>query len=149
MQTLKFLWYYLREKFPVNRVVSILTPFLVLAAGSVSVWVAENVPWLSDVGFNKEELTAIFIGVAAATLAALYQWINGKLKWDLQTRQLVHANDPLDLPTVPADAALPVTTTEQDIALAVADTPKPPAKKAPAKKPVKAPAKPRITRAKK
>lgn len=130
---LKVIWIYVRAKFPVNRVVSMLTPPLTIAAGLASAWIAENVPFLADYGLNEEFIVGFGLAGAGAALLALRQWIDGKLKWDIATHRQVLANDPLDLAGVPADRHLPETTAEEDLARAVKDKPKPRAK-APAKK---------------
>lgn len=102
MNNIAALWYYIREKFPINRVVTILTPFLAVISGYVWTWAADNLPFVAD-NLSEGQLTAIFIAGAASAVALAYQWINGKLKWDIEQQFQL-----LSLPESPdADADTP------------------------------------------
>lgn len=76
MTYLAYLISSVRERFPVNRVVAILTPLLVTAAGAVSVWLTQNVEFISKY-VDQKDVEGIFIAGAAAALAAAYKWLDG------------------------------------------------------------------------
>ena len=66
----------LREAFPVNRVVAILTPIVfVPAAGFITTWLAKNAPGLP--ALDSTELTGLFILGGGAALTAAYKWMSG------------------------------------------------------------------------
>lgn len=58
-----------------NRIVTVLTPVFAGLAGSLSVWMAENLPGAPQVG--EEGLTAIFVAGATSATAAAWKWLQG------------------------------------------------------------------------
>jgi hypothetical protein len=79
----------IRERFPVNRVVAILTPFLVTAAGAVSVWLTQNVEFISKY-VDQKDVEGVFIAAAAAALAAAYKWLDG---WQKHEERVAYESD--------------------------------------------------------
>jgi hypothetical protein len=65
-----------------NRVVAILTPVLAPLAGWFATFIADRVP-----GVPKSALNEIFIAGSVLALAPALQFIQGRLKWDLQQDQ--------------------------------------------------------------
>lgn len=113
MTYLAYLISSIRERFPVNRVVVILTPFLVTAAGAVSVWLTENVSFISKY-VDRGDVEGVFIAGAAAALAAAYKWLDG---WQKHEQRISYEAEvfALDYEGEPAD----------ELKLAQADKPKP------------------------
>lgn len=71
----------IRDLFPINRVVALLSPVAITVAGAVSVWLAENLPFVSDY-VDAGETEAIFLGAVAAGVAAVYKWLDGWSKYE-------------------------------------------------------------------
>lgn len=67
---------YLREAFPINRVVALLTPFVATGVGIVSAWLADHAPFIAD-QVSGDQLTAIALGGILATLTVAYKWLDG------------------------------------------------------------------------
>lgn len=72
----------LQTKFPVNRVVVLLTPLFVAASAWVSGYVAQHFPGLP--ALSAGEVTALMIAGAAAAVGAAYKWIDGWQKHEAQ-----------------------------------------------------------------
>lgn len=66
---------YLQKKFPVNRVVVLLTPAFVAASAWLSGYVAKHFPGLP--ALSPGEVTALMVAGAASALAAAYRWLDG------------------------------------------------------------------------
>lgn len=58
-----------------NRIVTLLTPVFAGLAGSLSVWMAENLPGAPAV--DEAGLTAIFVAGATSATAAAWKWLQG------------------------------------------------------------------------
>lgn len=77
---------YVQAKFPPNRIVVLLTPFVfVPAAGYVSTWVARNVP---GVQLSSTTLLGVFVSGSLAALAAATKWLDG---WQKHEAWKAHA----------------------------------------------------------
>jgi len=75
---------FLQEKFPVNRVVVLLTPIaFVPAAGWVTAYVGQHFPGLPT--FGPGAVTGFFIAGALSALTAAYKWIDG---WQVHERDV-------------------------------------------------------------
>lgn len=76
MRVLADIWGVVRDKFPPNRVVVLLTPLVFApAAGFVTVWVGRHFPGLP--AFSSAQLMALFVTGALIALAKAYAWLNG------------------------------------------------------------------------
>lgn len=83
---------FLRAQFPLNRVVALLSPVLVGLGATVSVWLADHLPFIAE-QVDQDELTGIFLASAAAGVAAVYQWLDG---WKQHEALNAIAQPPLD-----------------------------------------------------
>jgi hypothetical protein len=72
-----------------NRVVALLTPILSPLAGWLATVIADRVP-----GIPKSALNEIFIAGSVLALAPALQFLQGRLKWDLQQDQKATALAP-------------------------------------------------------
>jgi len=66
---------YLQAKFPVNRIVVLLTPVFVTLSGYASAWMAEHFPGLPQ--FTSAQITGFMVAGAVAGLTAAYRWLKG------------------------------------------------------------------------
>lgn len=93
----------LLNAFPLNRVVTFLTPVFAIVAGWAATQAARYAPGLP--GFGQEELTAIFVTGALAAGAAAYKWLDGWVKYEENQVMLELGSggppDPIDAPGVP------------------------------------------------
>jgi hypothetical protein len=62
----------LEEKFPVNRVVVLLTPVFAALSGTLATWWAAHVSWLE---LTQGQLLAVFIAGVGAALPPVYVWL--------------------------------------------------------------------------
>lgn len=76
-----------RDTFPPNRVVVILTPFFAAAAGALTAWLAQHFPGLP--ALNSTQLAAIFGAGALATIQIVYKWLDGWQKHEAQINDIV------------------------------------------------------------
>ena len=67
---------YFRQKFPINRVVVLLTPLAATLAGLVAAWLADHAPLIAD-QVDEGSLTAIFIAAATSVVTMAYKWLDG------------------------------------------------------------------------
>lgn len=77
LQLLATGWQRLRAAFPVNRVVTILTPLVfVPVSGYVATWVPQHLP---GIGFQPSSgmVLGLFLSGATAALTAAYKWLDG------------------------------------------------------------------------
>lgn len=65
----------LQEMWPPNRLVALLTPFLVGVAGWIAAWLAENMPGLPPL--DEGWIAASFVAGALSALTMAYKWIDG------------------------------------------------------------------------
>jgi hypothetical protein len=81
----------LQEKFPINRIATLLTPVFAAVAGWVATWIAENFPYLESMGFNETQILGFFITGAVAALGIAYKWLDGWQKDQQQEHEKVLA----------------------------------------------------------
>jgi hypothetical protein len=74
---------YLQTKFPVNRVVVLLTPAFVALSGYAAAWTGEHFPGLPQ--FTSAQITGFMVAGAAAGLTAAYRWLKG---WEAHEAQV-------------------------------------------------------------
>lgn len=63
-----------------NRIVTLLTPVFAGLAGSIVVWMAENLPGAPQI--SEAGLTAIFVAGATSATAAAWKWLSGWQKFE-------------------------------------------------------------------
>lgn len=81
-------WRSIRKTWPVNRVVTVLTPIVfVPASGAVTAWVAVHFPGLPT--FDPTVVAGYGALGAAAALAAGYKWMDGWIKDKIIPKQVV------------------------------------------------------------
>lgn len=101
---------YLQSKFPVNRVVVLLTPLVfVPVAGYVTSWAAVHIPGLPAI--NPTEVTALFGTGAATALALGYKWIDGWIKHEQAEHGITLIELEAEIAAAKALVPAPVTTT--------------------------------------
>lgn len=91
------MWESIKEFFPINRVVALLGPFLVAGAATVSAWLADHLPFIAD-QVDAGEIEAIFLGTAAAGVAALYKWLDNWGKYEEREAEAAAPPAPSQLP---------------------------------------------------
>lgn len=93
---MKALWAAFRDQSSVSRVVTFLTPFLALLAGLVATW-------LGDLGFDPDEseFTALFISGAAAVVALVFKWLDGRAGYEQTVLAVGSEVQPADEPNPP------------------------------------------------
>jgi hypothetical protein len=99
---------YLREKFPLNRVVGLVT-FVIAApaaavGGTVAAWIADHAPYIAT-QVGPDQIVAIFVTGATVTAVALvtiaYKWMEG---WQKDEARIQAAAGFLTAPAPPSDA---------------------------------------------
>lgn len=76
----------IQEQFPVNRVVLLITPLVILPlAIFVTAWVAQHFPGIS---LDQNTVQTAVGGVALTVLTGLYKWIDGHQKDQSDNKQL-------------------------------------------------------------
>jgi len=74
-----------RPRFPLNRVIALLGPYIALLSGALAAWLAQHFPGLvDDVGKTTEGITqgATFIVGAALTWALQHKYLDGWQNWE-------------------------------------------------------------------
>jgi len=110
-----------RAAWPVNRVVTVLTPILFApAAGYVAVWIPQHASALGlpPIHLTSAEVLGLFIAGGTRALIAAYKWLDG---WQRHEQQAAWALDAKDAPP-PAPAVVVHNTPP------VASVPPPPAR---------------------
>jgi hypothetical protein len=73
------------KPFPVNRVVTALSPVIAIIAGGIASWLGTKFPGLNlNTGQASTEIAQgiMFASVALGTVAIHYKWLDGWQKWE-------------------------------------------------------------------
>lgn len=65
----------IKDNFPINRVVALLSPILVALGASVGTWLVNHLPLVAD-QINGDQISAVFIALATAGIAMAYKWLD-------------------------------------------------------------------------
>lgn len=68
----------LQEKFPVNRVVALLTPLYAAGAAAIATYATQKLPFIADLVPNAEAvILAEFVSLSLIAGAQAYKWLDG------------------------------------------------------------------------
>lgn len=109
----------LREAFPVNRIVILLTPLAATLSGIVAAWLTNHLPVIAD-EIKAEDLQSIFLGAAAIVAAMAWKWIDG---WQKHEARVAAAASGAVLKPSPVESADTEIVNDEDLARAHRDRP--------------------------
>lgn len=85
MDERRSIWTFIRNAFPINRVVALLTPVAATVGGLCAAWLANHAPLIADQVGGEAGLTAIFIAAAGSIVGMAYKWLDGWAKYEQTT----------------------------------------------------------------